>query len=712
MGYQELSRDELIDELRTAASARAELAGCAASSAAEHERLVHDLRVHQLELEAQNQVLRDAQAQLAESHNRYVDLYDLAPVVYCTFDRNAVVLEINLAGATLIGQTRSRILGKPLLALVHFDQPDALARHIRSSLESETPISIELTFTAEPGQRRIEAQLVSAAVRNLHGPPTSCRTAMLEVTQQRAAEQVARIAAERLASAVDCVHDAFALFDASDHLVLCNSAYRQLLGDSMRGAVAGKSYVQLLDAWMTTLAFTDDRERGLFRTARLTQRHDPQTAFDVEARDGRRLRVMNHRTPEGGLVKTIWDLTEDTQREHQLKLARAAADSANAAKSEFLSSMSHELRTPLNAILGFAQLLDRDGKEVLSTRHKERVGHILRGGEHLLRLISDILDLSSIEVGGVSMVLGPVSTATLLEEVKRTLDPAAAQATIHLEIAPTNDSPIVRADSTRIAQILLNFGSNAIKYNRPQGSVTLLISAPRPGYARLTVADTGIGIPLDKQAKLFQAFQRAGQEAGTIEGTGIGLAISKRLAEAMHGRVGFQSVKGQGSEFWVEVPIQIEQHTSSNPPADNNPSRLTLRPRSVLYIEDNSANVRLMRDLLAAFAGIELVTAATAEIGIELARATPPGVIIMDINLPGMSGLEALHVLRSSVETERIPVIALTASASKQERERGERSGFFRYMTKPIHITDLEATLHSLLGLTSSLELVQAATIE
>lgn len=216
----------------------------------------------------------------------------------------------------------------------------------------------------------------------------------------------------------------------------------------------------------------------------------------------------------------------------------------------------------------------------------------------------------------------------------------------------------------------------------------------------MTVVDTGVGIPLDKQAKLFQAFQRAGQEAGPIEGTGIGLAISKRLAEAMRGSVGFHSVQGEGSEFWVEVPLHLEQEASSAPFADGLLPRLAPDTRAcVLYIEDNPANVRLMRDLLAAFEGIELITATTAESGIQLARASPPSVIIMDINLPGMSGIEALHVLQSSVETKAIPVIALTASASEQERKRGERLGFYRYMTKPVDTADLEATLQGLLGL-------------
>ncbi len=543
-------------------------------------------------------------------------------------------------------------------------------------------------------------QLVSAAVNSsLVAAPTSCRTALLDITELRSAEREAKLAAERLASAVESVQDAFALFDASDRLALCNSVYRHLIGPGLPGAVVGSSYEELLDSWMGTLAFSDDREGALFRRARLSQRHEIGTTFDVRTRDGRSLRVSYQRTPEGGTVETIWDLTGDMDREEQLKQARATADSANAAKSEFLSSMSHELRTPLNAILGFAQLLQRDKKEALSARHVERVRQILKGGEHLLRLIGDILDLSRIETGGFSMSMEPVAISEVLDEIRETLEPAAADAGVRLEISSPANLPEIRADRTRFAQILLNFGSNAIKYNRPNGSVEFRVSAPNSAALRVTVTDTGFGIPFDRQEKLFQPFQRAGQETGPIEGTGIGLTISKRLAELMHGSVGFRSVPSEGSEFWVDVPIHVERSASSSPPAPRDtPPRLAHDRRGiVMYVEDNPANVRFMSDLLEVFEGIELIVAPTAEMGVELARANPPTVIMMDINLPGMSGLDALQVLRGWPETEHIPVIALTAAASLHERQRGERLGFHRYLTKPVEVAELEATLEELL---------------
>jgi signal transduction histidine kinase len=248
----------------------------------------------------------------------------------------------------------------------------------------------------------------------------------------------------------------------------------------------------------------------------------------------------------------------DSTDRNRAEASAAAAKFASAAKTQFLSSMSHELRTPLNAILGFAQLLKQDRLEPLSIRHSERVDRILNGGAHLLRLINEILDLARIESGGVSLSIEPLAVGDVLEDVRTTLGPLAARQGVTLTVDPTAAAvPLIDADRTRLFQILVNFASNAIKYNRPAGSVALGVNADQPDFLRLTVRDTGVGIAADKQDKLFQPFQRAGQEIGPIEGTGLGLVITQRLARMIGGEVGFESVPGTGSTFWVDIPLHV-----------------------------------------------------------------------------------------------------------------------------------------------------------
>ncbi len=636
------------------------------------------------------------------SSDKYRQILDTAPDAMVVVSQHRKIVFVNAQTEKMFGYPRHELLGQPLDALIperfrsthgghvdgFFAQPGT--RLMGSGIElfgrrsDGTELAIEVSLSPVGSD---DGFLVSAAIR--------------DITDRKRLETAANVAAERLASAVESIQDAFALFDEQDQLVLCNSVYRRLIGDSLSGPLVGRRYAEVLEAWVETIHFPDEASREKFRSERLVRRRDQTSTFDVRMTDGRSLRVIDRQTAEGGTVKTVWDLTEDEQRAEELRLARTAAEAGSAAKSEFLASMSHELRTPLNAVLGFAQLLQRDKKERLSPRHLERVDQILSGGEHLLRLIDDILDLSRIEAGGVSISTEPVSLADVLDEACRSLEQLAVRLQITVAVEPlAPELPMVSADRTRLVQILMNLGSNAIKYNRPDGKVTFTVSTPSKGTVRVTVRDTGMGIPFEKQDKLFQPFQRAGQETGPIEGTGIGLVITRKLAGLMRGDVGFESTPGEGSIFWVSLPAHESGTQSTIPPAKEPSSDTRLLAsghRVVLYVEDNPANVTFMKDLLSSFENIHLLIAPTAEMGIEIVRSRRPEIVIMDINLPGMSGLDALRVLRADEHTKDIPIIALTAAASDRDRQRGMQAGFYRYLTKPVKVDELLAALEGLL---------------
>ncbi len=525
-----------------------------------------------------------------------------------------------------------------------------------------------------------------------------------DITERRRNEVELRRTQAQLLSAVESIQGAFALFDTHDRLVLCNSTYREIVGGRLSGDLVGRAFVDVIEASVASGTFATDQLGAEELVHRWTAYHaSPSGALDVKAQGGQHLRIIERRTADGGIVATIWDVTDEVTNEEELRQARAVAEAASAAKTEFLASMSHELRTPLNAVLGFAQLLQRDKKNPLSARQNERIEHVLRGGEHLLRLIDDVLDLARIEAGRVLISLEPVKIAEVLVEVRDTLAAMADRAQVRLSVGPLDVLALeVVADRTRFKQILMNYGSNAIKYNRPGGSAQLLVNA-NDATARISVVDDGIGIADANQASLFQPFQRAGQESGAIEGTGIGLAITKRLAELMKGQVGFESVAGHGSQFWVELPLHRAAQAPSARSAPAPSSRTSdlsgnAGPRYlVVYVEDNPSNIAFMEDLLADFERVQLLTAPTAEIGIELVRARRPQVVIMDINLPGMSGFEATQQLAAWPETRSIPVIALSAAAMIRDAARVAGAGFYRYLTKPVKVDELTATLEELL---------------
>ena len=430
----------------------------------------------------------------------------------------------------------------------------------------------------------------------------------------------------------------------------------------------------------------------------------------ARARDGKKTLVSYNATTFHDRDRTLQgvfgvarDVTERKRFEQalqetnvELESAKSAAEKANLAKSDFLSGMSHELRSPLNAILGFAQLMDTASPPP-SDIQKESITQILQAGWHLLKLINEILDLSVVESGKVSLSLEPVSLPEVLLECQTMMEAQAQQRGIVMTFPQFKQPSFVWADQTRLKQIVINLLSNAIKYNQASGQVTVDYTVMSSERIRISFKDTGAGLSPEKITQLFQPFNRLGQEAGIVAGTGIGLVVTKQLVELMDGVMGVDSTVGQGSVFWVELRSTPAPELKVIAPEEAAP-KLAIKPidaprKILLYIEDNPANMRLVERLIDRRTDIKLLKAVDGLQGIALARASLPDVILMDINLPGISGIDALKALQEDASTAHIPVVAISANAMSRDIEVGRQLGFFRYLTKPIVVEEFMTTL-------------------
>ena len=434
-------------------------------------------------------------------------------------------------------------------------------------------------------------------------------------------------------------------------------------------------------------------------------------------KDGSRLpaevSVTALRDPHNAIIGYLLIGTDNTERQRiateralldqvlrdknaELESARVVAERANLAKSDFLSGMSHELRTPLSAILGFAQLIE-SGSPPPTLAQKRGVDQILKAGWYLLELINEILDLALIESGKLSLSMEPVSLTEVMYECEAMIEPQALTRGISVAFFPFETPCFVHADRIRVKQIVINLLSNAIKYNKVGGTVSVECTPRAPQSIRISVRDTGAGLAPEQLAQLFQPFNRLGQKASVEQGTGIGLVVCKRLVELMGGVIGVESVVGKGCVFWIDLELISTPQAAVRPDKPTSvpaPARGDAPVHTLLYVEDNPANLMLVEDLVARRPDIRLLSARDGKRGIEMARASLPDVILMDINLPGISGLQALRILAEDPATAHIPVVALSANAIPRDIEKGLQAGFFRYLTKPIKVNEFMDTLN------------------
>jgi PAS domain S-box-containing protein len=647
-------------------------------------------------------------------------------------DAKGVIQIFNVGAERMLGYTAAEVMNKITPADIS-DPEEVIARAKTLSLEFDTPIApgfqalafkasrgiediYELTYFRKDGSR-FPAVVSVTALRDAQDSIIGYLLIGTDNTARKQVEEERMKLDQRLRdqqfytrSLIESNIDAIMTTDPQGIITDVNKQMEALTGctrDELIGAPF-KNY------------FTDpDRAEASIKQA-LTEGKVTNYELTARSRDGKETVVSYNATTFydrdrklQGVFAAARDVTESKrldqvlqERNVELQSAKVLAEKANLAKSDFLSSMSHELRSPLNAILGFAQLMESESPAPTPSQ-KESIAQIQQAGWHLLNLINEILDLAKIESGKLSLSLESVSLAEVMLECQGMIEGQAQKRGIKMTFHRFDASCFVHADRTRLKQILVNFLSNAIKYNREWGTVEVTISAPSQERIRVSIEDTGAGLTPEKLGQLFQPFNRLGQEAGGEEGTGIGLVVAKQLIELMGGVIGVESAVGVGSVFWFELMAAADPQLAVRSDEARTPVQTPVqaqvptggRVRILLYVEDNPANLKLVEQIVARRPDLRLLTAVTGNQGIEIARESHPEVILMDINLPDIGGIEVLGILRKDPATAHIPVVAISANAMPHDIEKGMQAGFFRYLTKPIKVNEFMDTLNLALDL-------------
>ncbi|MGA8390868.1 MAG: PAS domain S-box protein [Burkholderiaceae bacterium] len=680
----------------------------------------HALSEQKIELETQNQELRSSQAALDLARARYFDLYDLAPVGYCTLSGQGLIKEANLTAATLLGPARSALVGQPVARFVFEKDADIYHLMIRDLASTSMPQAAELRMRRSNGAL-FWVHLAASSAQN-DGVPV-VRLVITDIDARRQAEAALAKAGALQAAIFNSANFSSIATDARGVIQIFNVGAERMLGYAAVDVMNKITPAEISDPQeLIERARTLSLELGTpiqpgFEALVFKASRGIEDIYELTyvRKDGSRLpavvSVTALRDDQNAIIGYLLIGTDNTARRQieaervrleqvlqdkntELERARAVADKANVAKSDFLSSMSHELRTPLNAVLGFAQLM-ASGTPAPNPVQKRNLEQILKAGWYLLELINEILDLALIESGKAALSTEPVALGELLNECRAMMEPQAQQRGISVSFPHLAQSLYVNADRTRLKQSLINLLSNAIKYNRPDGTVVVECCPCPPDSIRVSVQDTGEGIAPDLLRQLFQPFNRLGKESSLEEGTGIGLVVTKRLVERMGGTVGVDSTVGIGTVFWIELARTTQPQLARHEAAETSSETSTVAQRlpddtprrTVLYVEDNPANLELVEQLIERRPDLRLLSASDGSLGIEFARAHQPDVILMDIHLPGISGIDAMKVLRADPATAHIPIIALSANAVPRDIAAGLAAGFFCYLTKPIKVS-------------------------
>ena len=636
-------------------------------------------------------------------------------------DAKGVIQIFNVGAERMLGYTAADVMNKITPADIS-DPQEVIARAKSLSVELETPIApgfealvfkasrgiediYELTYIRKDGSR-FPAVVSVTALRDAQNAIIGYLLIGTDNTARKQAEAEQKLLDQRLRDQQFLTR---ALIESNIDALMTTDPFGIITDvNKQTEALTGCTRDELIGAPFKNY-FTDPEraEAGIKRVLR----EKKVTDYELTAcsRDGQETVVSYNATTFydrdrklQGVFAAARDVTERKRLDQvlqdknaELGNAKVVAEKANLAKSDFLSSMSHELRTPLNAILGFAQLLEV-GTPPPTAAQSVRLHQIIKAGWYLLELINEILNLAVIESGKLSLSREPVSLIDVMRECQAMIEPQAQKRGIQLNFHSFDNTWYANADRTRVKQVLINLLSNAIKYNREHGTVEVECTASTPERIRIRIKDSGSGLPPEKLAQLFQPFNRLGQEASTEEGTGIGLVVTKRLVELMGGTIGVESTVGVGSEFWIELMGDVAPLLAAKNvmPAELQPQvQGSAARRALLYVEDNPANLMLVEQIIEDRPHIRMLSAHDGNLGIALARAHLPDVILMDINLPGISGYQALKILREDPATAHIPVLAISANAMPRDIEKGLEAGFFRYLTKPIKVKEFMEAL-------------------
>ena len=627
--------------------------------------------------------------ELAPGDAIFRELFEGAPIGMALLALDERFLRVNASFCKMVGYSNEELRQRTAEDITFAGDIQTGRQLAQSLVQGTARFTGDKRYVHQNGEI-LWVSRTASIIRDEQGEPQHFLLMVEDISERKAAEAALEKSRRELQAALDAnqlimdnSQDVICTIDEQGCFLSVNAACEELWGYKP-GELVGRPYIDFV--------FQEDRTRSeeatesLLATGKITD-------F-----------VNRYVRKDGTLVDVLWsatwsakdrimfcvahDVTDRARIEKALREAKEEADRANHAKSDFLSRMSHELRTPLNSILGFGQLLDRQSPTEMQ---RPRIRYILSAGRHLLNLINEVLDISRIEAGTLQLSVEPVCLEEAIGEALDLMRPLAAERTITLATNCALDTATyVLADRQRLKQVLINLLSNAVKYTAVKGCVTVSFADSGKDLTRISVRDTGAGIPVDKLARLFTPFDRLGAEQSAVEGTGLGLALCQRLVHAMNGSIGVNSTLGSGSNFWLDLPHAQSPLQTLSVTRGPLPSELQVaeESRRILYIEDNFSNVTLVDQMLAERPALELMTAMQGRVGLELARQHAPDLILLDLHLPDMPGWQVLAQLKADQLTREIPVVIISADATSPQIKRLLSAGARAYLTKPIDIAE------------------------